>query len=86
MAIDLGNGIDLGLGLDLGEGINLDAGLVNPNQIIPQQEPKGFFATLRNTIDYVTIASTGNAADFGDLTDTNSRTSGTSDAHGGLQH
>ena len=50
MAIDLGDGINLGLGLDLGEGINLDAGLVNPNQVIPQQEPKGFFATLRNPI------------------------------------
>ena len=38
-----------------------------------------------NTIDFVTIDSTGNASDFGDLTDTNSRTSGASDAHGVLQ-
>ena len=41
--------------------------------------------TLRNTMDYITIASTGNAADFGDLLDTNSRTTGGCDSHGGLQ-
>ena len=57
MAIDLGDGINLGLGLDLGEGINLDAGLVNPNQVIPQQEPKGFFATLRNPIELMRYES-----------------------------
>ena len=57
MAIDLGDGIDLGLGLDLGEGINLDAGLVNPNQVIQQQEPKGFFATLRNPIELMRYES-----------------------------
>ena len=53
-------------------------------------ETRGCFAggqapSLSNVIDSVTIASTGNATDFGDLTDTNSRTSGASDAHGGLQ-
>jgi len=57
MAIDLGDGIDLGLGIDLGEGINLDAGLVNPNQVIQQQEPKGFFATLRNPIELMRYES-----------------------------
>ena len=57
MAIDLGDGIDLGLGLDLGEGIDLDAGLVNPNQIIPQQKSKGFFATLRNPIELMRYES-----------------------------
>ena len=41
--------------------------------------------TLRNTMDYITIASTANAADFGDLLDTNSRTTGGCDSHGGLQ-
>ena len=41
--------------------------------------------TMQNTIDYVTIASTGNAADFGDATTTVTSVSGAfSDAHGGL--
>jgi hypothetical protein len=37
-----------------------------------------------NIIDYVTIASTGNATDFGDLLTTNTESSGTSNCHGGL--
>ena len=37
-----------------------------------------------NTIDYVTIMSTGNAIDFGDLTVIRSALSGLSNAHGGL--
>ena len=32
--------------------------------------------TSSNTIEYVTIATTGNAADFGDITDTGTRSSG----------
>ena len=32
-----------------------------------------------NTIDYVTIATTGNASDFGDLTVARHRTNGASD-------
>ena len=35
-------------------------------------------------IMYVTIASTGNASDFGDLTSTKYQGAGASDAHGGL--
>jgi len=57
MAIDLGPGIDLGLGIDLGKGIDLEGADVNLNQIIPQQEPKGFFATLRNPIELVRYES-----------------------------
>ena len=37
-----------------------------------------------NTIDYVTIATAGNAADFGDLTHIRSAVGGLSDSHGGL--
>ena len=35
-------------------------------------------------MDYVTIATTGDAADFGDLTVSASHHEGSSDAHGGL--
>lgn len=37
-----------------------------------------------NTIDYVTIMSTGNAIDFGDVSVSRIQTAGCSDAHGGL--
>jgi hypothetical protein len=37
-----------------------------------------------DVIDYVTIMSTGNAADFGDLTQTRNHLKGCSDSHGGL--
>ena len=37
-----------------------------------------------NTMDYITIASTGNAQDFGDCSDADSFMSGISDSHGGL--
>ena len=37
-----------------------------------------------NTIDYITIGSTGNAADFGDLTTARSGAAAMGDAHGGL--
>ena len=37
-----------------------------------------------NTIEYVTIASTGNGKDFGDLTKGNSTNDGMSDSHGGI--
>ena len=35
-------------------------------------------------MEFVTIASTGNAQDFGDLSSTDWRSQGTSDSHGGL--
>ena len=41
---------------------------------------------VSNVIDYVTIASTGDAADFGDLTAVRRGLVGNSDSHGGLQH
>ena len=40
--------------------------------------------TFRSEIDYVTIATTGNAADFGDVTQTRGQTSDFSDSAGGL--
>ena len=36
------------------------------------------------TIQYITIASTGNAIDFGDLVEIRSSFAGSSDSHGGL--
>ena len=39
----------------------------------------------KDTMDYVTIASTGDAADFGDLTEAHSTAGNASDNHGGLQ-
>ena len=38
-----------------------------------------------NVIDFITIASTGNAVDFGDITSARRGLVGTSDSHGGLQ-
>ena len=38
-----------------------------------------------NTIQYITIASTGNAADFGDMTEGSSGFTANSDSNGGLQ-
>lgn len=40
--------------------------------------------TLRNVMDYVTIASTGNATDFGDLLSNTYSLAGASNGHGGL--
>ena len=37
-----------------------------------------------NTIDFVTIATTGNAQDFGDLTSVRRFAAPVSDSHGGL--
>ena len=39
---------------------------------------------IKNTIDYITIASTGDAADFGDLTDAKTFGASCSNGHGGL--
>ena len=42
-------------------------------------------ATRQNIIDFVIIASTGNASDFGDVSVVNVNSVGTmSDSHGGL--
>ena len=50
---------------------------------------RGVFAggatpTIQNVIDYVTIATTGNASDFGDLSTSKYNGAGASDSHGGL--
>ena len=44
----------------------------------------GYAPTNVNTIDYVTIMSTGNATDFGDLITATSIAAGCSNGHGGL--
>ena len=45
----------------------------------------GFVSPARvNTIDFVKIASTGNAADFGDLTSARQQSFACSNGHGGL--
>ncbi len=44
----------------------------------------GYDPTRKNTIDYITIASTGDAADFGDLTAVTSDVVAASDIHGGI--
>ena len=78
----LGNGTDFG---DLTQARSGSAKMSN--------SVRGVFAkgrggsspyTYYNIIDYVTIASTGNAADFGDATSAEWSVSGCSDSHGGL--
>lgn len=44
----------------------------------------GYGSAASNVIDYVTIASTGNATDFGDLTVARYYLAGLSNVHGGL--
>jgi len=45
----------------------------------------GMTPSTVNTIDYITIGSTGNATDFGDLTyTTTAGAGGNSNGHGGL--
>ena len=41
-------------------------------------------APIRNTIEFVTIATTGNATDFGDATAAKFQAGGSSNGHGGL--
>ena len=41
--------------------------------------------TFKDEIDYVAIATQGNAVDFGNLTEARDGLSGISNAHGGLQ-
>jgi hypothetical protein len=50
---------------------------------------RGLFAggeggSAENTIQFVTIATTGNATDFGDLISANRQPAACSDSHGGL--
>ena len=40
--------------------------------------------TQRNTIDFVTISTTGNALDFGDAIVTTQQAAGGGDSHGGI--
>jgi hypothetical protein len=45
----------------------------------------GYNGAYLNVIDYVTIATTGNATDFGDLTVARRNLAGCSECHGGLE-
>ena len=45
----------------------------------------GYTGSRVNTMDYVTIASTGNATDFGDFTEARDGAAGISNVNGGLQ-
>ena len=44
----------------------------------------GYVPTITNKIEYITIATTGDAADFGDLSAPTNSIAGCSNAHGGL--
>jgi hypothetical protein len=44
----------------------------------------GFVSASNNTIDYITIASVGNATDFGDLIGPNDSLAAASNCHGGI--
>ena len=44
----------------------------------------GSYTPSINTMNFITIATTGNALDFGDNTHSNYAAGGTSDSHGGL--
>ena len=65
---------------------------VNISSTSPDQQTgggRGFFAggespSIVDTIDYINISSTGNAADFGDLLSAARQLGGISDSHGGL--
>ena len=44
----------------------------------------GYSPSLINGIEFITIASTGNGADFGDMTFVSQYGGGCSDSHGGI--
>ena len=78
----LGDALDFG---DLNNLVNQDSSTSNSTRgIIAGGSGPGPTFTLLNVIDYVTIMSTGNATDFGDLTLARRQLAGCSDAHGGL--
>ena len=58
-----------------------------PNKSACSSATRGVFGggtDTDNTIDYVTILTTGNAVDFGDLTQGRRNAAACSNAHGGL--
>ena len=75
----MGNAQDFG---DLLQGnIASQAGFSNPTRGI---FAGGYNPALNNIIEYVTILSTGNGIDFGDLSETRAYLAGCSNGHGGL--
>ena len=78
----LGDSIDFG---DLAKGDNNRlSGVSSPTRGLFGGGETSNPGTTTNVIDYITIATTGNAADFGDLSQARSAGSSLSDSHGGL--
>ena len=76
-----GHGMDFG---DLTMGRNYTAGMATQTRAV---FGGGLIATPNtntNRIDYVNIASTGDAMDFGDIIQETQRQRATTDSHGGL--
>ena len=74
------NAVDFG---DLQSGASyLGCGMASPTRgiIVCGRDTGG----QANIIEYITIATTGDATDFGDLTGTVSNSANSSDVHGGL--
>ena len=79
----LGNTYDFG---NLSYGVGYNASTANATRAISVggYDPNGSPSNYINTIEYVNIATGGNATDFGDRTVVASYASGTSNGHGGL--
>ena len=58
--------------------------MTSPTRMVAQLGSNGA-ASYVNTIDYITISTTGNAADFGDIPTAYQDTAALSDTHGGLE-
>ena len=78
-----GNATDFGDTTNAGSGLHFTTGTAS-NSIRGLVGGTNASPTVLNSIDYVTIATTGNAADFGDLTASEYQKAGASDSHGGL--
>ena len=79
----LGNTYDFG---NLSYGVGYNASTANATRAISVggYDPNGSPSNYINTIEYVNIATGGDATDFGDRTVGASYASGTSNGHGGL--
>ena len=79
----LGNAVDFG---DLTQARTSSAATSSPTRmvIIGGGTGPSYPYTVVNTIDFVTIATTGNAVDFGDTENTRISAAAVSNGHGGL--
>ena len=72
---------------DLTQGRHYPGGMATQTRAVfcgGYSSPNGGSGAQLNMIDYVNIASSGDAVDFGDMTISTQRRRGTSDSHGGL--